>query len=122
MTETDLTGIHKIVESATKLLEELKEFAPFGLIFKNGEWIDLATYDDSMDSNKMKSFLIETIVKDFDNETTKFGAVCVNATIKEVGDVIMIYNTSNGKDWYELVYKYEMKGNSVDVVMKNIKY
>ncbi|MBP1167981.1 hypothetical protein JOE44_004865 [Chryseobacterium sp. PvR013] len=122
MSEKYITGISQIVETSKKFLKELKEFAPFGLIYKNGEWMDLATYDDSMDSNKMKSFLINTIMKDFEEGNTEFGAVCVDARIKDIGDVIIIYNTSNGKDWYELVYKYEFDGEDVQIVKKNIEY
>lgn len=122
MSEKYITGINQIVETSRKFLNELKEFAPFGLIYKDGEWVDLATYDDSMDSNKMKSFLIDTIVKDFEEGSTEFGAVCVDANIEGIGKVIMIYNTSDGKDWYELVYKYEFDGEYVHIIEKNIEY
>lgn len=122
MSEKYITGILQIVETSRKFLNELKEFAPFGLIYKNAEWINLATYDDDMDSNKMKSFLINTIAKDFEEEQTEFGGVCVDAKIIDVGNVIIIYNTSNGKDWYELVYRYEFKDDKVDIIEENIEY
>lgn len=122
MSEKYITGINQIVETAKKFLIELREFAPFALIYKNNEWIDLATYDDKIDSNNMKSFLINTIVKDFDEGDTEFGAVCIDARIAEIGNVIIIYNTSNGKDWYELVYKYKTDGDKVEIIEKNIEY
>ncbi|ATN07645.1 hypothetical protein CRN76_20710 [Chryseobacterium indologenes] len=122
MKEKYIEGIKQIVNTAKAFLNELKEFAPFGLIFKNNEWIDLATYDDSLNSEKMKNFLISTIIKDFEEGNTDFGAVCVDAKIKNIGDVIIIYNTSDGKEWFELVYKYEIKDKEVNIIEENIEY
>ncbi|ALR29243.1 hypothetical protein ATE47_01275 [Chryseobacterium sp. IHB B 17019] len=121
MSEKHVIGINQIVITAEEFLKQLKEFAPFGLIYKDGEWIDLATYDENMDSNDMKSFLINTIVKDFEEGNTEFGGVCVDAKIEDIGDVIMIYNTSNGQDWYELVYKVVRTNDDVKIVMDNVK-
>lgn len=122
MEEKYITGIKQVVNTAKAFLNEFKEFAPFGLIYKNDEWIDLGTYDESLDSDKMKNFLISTIIKDFEEENTEFGAVCVDAKIKNIGDVIIIYNTSNGKEWFELVYKYEINGKEVNIIEENIDY
>lgn len=122
MSEIYIEGITNIVNRAKKFLTEIKEFAPFGVIYKNNEWIDLATYDESLDSTKMRDFLVSTIIKDFGEGNTEFGAVCVDAKIKDIGDVIIIYNTSDGKDWYELVYKYVFEGETVKIIEENIEY
>ncbi len=122
MSEIYIEGITNIVNRAKKFLTEIKEFAPFGVIYKNNEWIDLATYDESLDSTKMRDFLVSTIIKDFEEGNTEFGAVCVDAKIKDIGDVIIIYNTSDGKDWYELVYKYVFEGETVKIIEENIEY
>ncbi len=123
MEEKYIVGIKQIVKTAKSILNELKEFAPFGLIYKNNEWIDLATYDDSLNSEKMKNFLISTIIKDFEEGNTEFGAVCVDAKIKDIGNVIIIYNTSDGKEWFELVYKYEFnEKENVNIIEENIEY
>ncbi|UKB82732.1 hypothetical protein LF887_17155 [Chryseobacterium sp. MEBOG06] len=122
MSEIYVTGINKVINTAKEFLNELKEFAPFGLIFKDGEWIDLATYDETFDSIKMRNFLVATIIKDFEKNYTEFGAVCVDAKINDIGNVIMILNTSDGKDWYELVYRYEFIDGKVNIVKENIEY
>lgn len=122
MSEIYIEGITNIVRRAKKFLTEIKEFAPFGVIYKNNEWIDLMTYDESLDSTKMRDFLVSTIIKDFEEENTNFGAVCIDAKIKDIGDVIIIYNTSDGKDWYELVYKYVFDGETVKIIEENIEY
>lgn len=122
MSEIYIEGIANIVRRAKKFLTEIKEFAPFGVIYKNNEWIDLVTYDESLDSTKMRDFLVSTIIKDFEEENTDFGAVCIDAKIKNIGDVIIIYNTSDGKDWYELVYKYFFDGETVKIIEENIEY
>jgi len=122
MEEKHITGIRKIVDTATAFLNEFKEFAPFGLIYKNNEWIDLGTYDKGFDSDKMKNFLISTIIKDFEEGNTDFGAVCVDAKIKGIDDVIIIYNSSDGKEWFELVYKYKFNNKNVDIIEENIEY
>lgn len=122
MKEKYITGIKQIVSTAKAFLNEFKEFAPFGLIYKNNEWIDLGTYDESLNSDKMKSFLVSTIIKDFEEGNTEFGAVCVDAKIKNIGDVIIIYNSSDGKEWFELVYKYEFNNENVNIIEENIEY
>lgn len=122
MEEKHITGIRKIVDTAIAFLNEFKEFTPFGLIYKNNEWIDLGTYDESFDSDKMKNFLISTIIKDFEEGNTDFGAVCVDAKIKGIGDVIIIYNSSDGKEWFELVYKYKFNNENVNIIEENIEY
>ncbi|EFK33215.1 MULTISPECIES: hypothetical protein [Chryseobacterium group] len=122
MEDKYITGIKQVVKTAQAFLNEFKEFAPFGLIFKNNEWIDLGAYDENLTSDQMKNFLISTIIEDFNEGNTEFGAVCVDAKIKEIGDVIIIYNTSNGKDWFELVYKYYLEGKSVKIIEENIEY
>lgn len=122
MEEKYITGIKQVVNTAKAFLNEFKEFAPFGLIYKNHEWIDLGTYDESLDSNKMKNFLISTIIKDFEEGNTEFGAVCIDAKIKDIGDVIIIYNSSDGKTWFELTYKYEFIGDKVNILEENIEY
>jgi hypothetical protein len=118
--EKHITGIKQIVNMAKAFLKEFKEFAPFGLIYKNNEWVDLGTYDESLNSDKMKSFLVSTIIKDFEEGNTEFGAVCVDAKIKGIGDVIIIYNSSDGKEWFELVYKYEFDNENVNMSIINI--
>lgn len=122
MKEKYITGIKQIVNTAKAFLNEFKEFAPFGLIYKNNEWIDLGTYDESLSSDKMKSFLISTIIKDFEEANTEFGAVCVGAKIKGIADTIIIYNSSDGKEWFELVYKYEFNSGIANIIEENIEY
>lgn len=123
MSEIYIHGVSNIISRAKIFLTELKEFAPFGIIYKNNEWIDLVTYDEKLDSTTMRDFLINTIIKDFEERNTSFGAVCIDAKIKDLGDVIIIYNTSNGKDWYELVYKYSFDdGETVKILEENIEY
>lgn len=122
MSEKCIKGINQIVETAKKFLTELREFAPFGLLIKEGKWLNLATYDEDMDSNNMRSLLINSIIKYFEDGNAEFGAVCIDARIANIGDVIVIYNTSNGKDWYELVYKYELKDDEVNIIEENIEH
>ena len=122
MSEKYITGINQVVETAKKFLIELREFAPFGLLIKEEKWLNLATYDENMDSNNMRSLLINSIMEYFENGNAEFGAVCIDARIVDIGDVIVIYNTSNGKDWYELVYKYELKDDEVNIIKENIEY
>ena len=99
-------GIDRVLSRSEVLLQKIREFAPFGIIYKNNEWINIETYDECLDSVKMRSFLMNTIIKDFQDDNCLFGAVCINARIDNSQDVIIIYNTSNGKDWYELIYSY----------------
>ena len=101
-----IQGIEKIVYRSKIFLNEIGEFAPFGIIYKNNEWIDVATYEENINSNAMKNFLIDTINDDFAKGNCLFGGVCVDAKIDDIGDVIIIYNSSDGDDWFELVYRY----------------
>lgn len=97
-------GIEKIKDLAKFFLEDLGEFAPFGMILKNDEWIDLGSYDEDLDSLKMRALLMNSIKKDFESPGLTFGGVCVNA-IQNEEDIIIIYNTSDGVEWYELIYR-----------------
>lgn len=99
-------GIDRVLNRTKVLLQNIREFAPFGIIYKNEKWINIETYDERLDSIKMRGFLMNTIVKDFQEDNCLFGAVCVNARIDNLQNVVIIYNTSNGKDWYELIYEY----------------
>lgn len=108
-------GIERIMNKSKILLVEMKEFAPFGIIYKNDEWINLETYDENFDSMKMRDFLMNTIHCDFKNKDCLFGAVCINAVIDNTQEVIIIYNTSNGQDWYELIYAYSTNGREIKI-------
>ncbi len=114
-------GINKIIERSIVFLEDAQEFYPFGIIYKNEEWQDLITYDESLDSITMRDFLIKTIIEDFkQEEVCHFGAVGVFGEIEQGDKVIIIYNTSNGVDWYELMYKYHFENNKVIIDKKAI--
>ena len=67
-------GIDRILSRSKVLLQKIREFAPFGIIYKNNEWINIETYDECLDSVKMRSFLMNTIIKDFqDNNCSDDG-------------------------------------------------
>jgi len=110
-----IKGIEKIVNRSRVFLNENREFAPFGIIYRNDKWIDIAAYDENMDSNVMRGFLINAIKSDFQKGDCSFGGVCVHAKIDNLGNVIIIYNSSDGDDWFELIYKYfyDEKGNVI---------
>ncbi len=114
--ELIIDGIRKIVDKSTIFLNEIGEFAPFGLIYKNNEWIDIATYDDSMNSTIMRNFLMNTISQDLQEESCLFGAVCVDVRIKDIGDAIIIYNSTKSNEWYELIYRYITSENGEKII------
>lgn len=109
-------GIERLVDKSKFLLENIGEFAPFGIIYKNEKWINIETYDERLDSIKIRGFLMNTIIKDFQEDNCLFGAVCVNAEMKDIGNVIIIYNTSDGKDWYEKVYQYTLQNGVINLI------
>lgn len=114
--ELTIQGIRKIVDKSSVFLNEIGEFAPFGLIYKNNKWIDIATYDDSMNSTIMRNFLMSTISQDLQEENCLFGAVCVDVRIEDIGDTIIIYNSTKSDEWYELIYKYITTENGEKII------
>ena len=114
--ELTIQGIRKIVDKSPVFLNEIGEFAPFGLIYKNNKWIDIATYDDSMNSTIMRNFLMSTISQDLQEENCLFGAVCVDVRIEDIGDTIIIYNSTKSDEWYELIYKYITTENGEKII------
>lgn len=113
MSEEVKNGIQIILNKAKIFIKEIGEFAPFGLILKDEKWINLASYDEKLDSIKMRNVLINSIKEDFNSNKIIFGGVCVNAT-KDNKDLIIVYNTSDGIEWFELFYEYKINKGQLD--------
>lgn len=59
---------------------------------------------------------MSTISQDLQEENCLFGAVCVDVRIEDIGDAIIIYNSTKSDEWYELIYKYITTENGEKII------
>lgn len=109
--------IDLMLSQATKFLEEMGEFFPYGSVLKSDNTLGtLGIYNDNDDDfNAIKAIgiLSDDIKKSIHNNEVLIGAIGIDVTVNGNENAIMIKVTNDGDKWQERCFLYTFKDNIV---------
>ena len=111
--------IDLMLSQATRFLEEMGEFFPYGSILKSDTTLGtLGVYnddDDDFNATKAIDIFSNDIKKSINNNEILIGAIGIDVVINGNENAIMIKATNDGEKWHERCFPYTLKDNIVEI-------